>query len=435
MIYCLSEISHTCTTFHKPMKTHPKLQFIPLLFCCVLFFSRNAAAQLSGCTDPQAQNYNGQATLNDGSCIYENTDLAIPPVNNLDQQLGESSGLAFFNGRLWSHNDSGNWPLFYSVDTLTGQVLQTFRVRNEIQIDWEDICTGNGYLYIGDFGNNAGNRTDLRILRIDMDSIGNAVQDTVSAESIYFVYEDQNDFSGTNTSHNFDCEAMFFLNDSLHLFSKNSNNGYTKHYVLPAIPGMYTARLRDSLYVQGQVTSADISGDSLVVLIGYEPPLYSPFAFMLWDYTDDALFSGNKRRLTLGSVFTMGQQEGVCFRSGYNGYISAETVGQLNLPARFFRFDLSRFFETALAQKETESSRLKVYPNPFTDELKVELPGLNLKKLYLSDINGRPVSKNEVHAGQAMLALAGAGSLAPGIYILYVESEAGQLFMAKIVKK
>lgn len=417
------------------MQTHLKLQLSLLTICFLFIFSRNAAAQIAGCTDPQAQNYNASATLNDGSCIYEDTDVSILPVNTLDIQLGESSGLAFFNGRLWSHNDSGNWPLFYALDTLTGQVLQTFRVRNEIQIDWEDICTGNGYLYIGDFGNNAGNRSDLRILRIDMDSIGNAVQDTVSAESIYFVYEDQTDFSGTNTSHNFDCEAMFFLNDSLHLFSKNSNNGYTKHYVLPAIPGTYTARLRDSLYVQGQVTSADISGDSLVVLIGYEPPLYTPFAFMLWDYTDDALFSGNKRRLTLGSVFTMGQQEGVCFRSGYSGYISAETVGQLNLPARFFRFDLSRFFQTALAQKETEASRLKVYPNPFTDELKVELPGLNLKKLYLSDIHGRPVSKNEVHAGQAMLALTGTGSLAPGIYILCVESDTGQLFMAKIVKK
>lgn len=416
------------------MQTHLKLLPGFFLLCTVFIFSGNALAQVPGCTDPQAQNYNASATLNDGSCIYATTDISIPPVNTLDPQLSESSGLAFFNGRLWSHNDSGNWPLFYGLDTLTGQVVQTFYVRNEIQTDWEDICIGNGYLYIGDFGNNAGNRTDLRILRIDMDSIGNAVQDTVSAESIYFIYEDQTDFSGTNTAHNFDCEAMFFRSDSLHLFSKNSSNGYTKHYVLPALPGMHIAKLRDSLYVQGQVTSADISGDSLIVLIGYQPPLYVPFAVLLWDYAGDAFFSGNKRRITLGSVLAMGQQEGVCFFGARDGFISAEAVGQLNLPARFFRFDFRNFFEQPLALEEEEETRLTVFPNPFTDHVQLQAgPGNGIQNMFLLDMNGRKIHTGYSKSGNTFY-INGMEHLSEGMYILRVELSSGRVLSRKISK-
>ncbi|MBL0911916.1 MAG: T9SS type A sorting domain-containing protein [Bacteroidia bacterium] len=416
------------------MKIHPKLRFTIFLLCPLFFTGIKVLAQ-PGCTDPQAQNYDAAATLNDGSCIYATTDISIPPVNPLDLQLSESSGLAFFNGRLWSHNDSGSWPLFYALDTLTGQVVQTFYVRNEIQTDWEDICTGNGYLYIGDFGNNAGNRTDLRILRIDIDSIGNAVQDTVAAESIHFIYEDQTDFSGTNTTHNFDCEAMFFRDDSLHLFSRNGSNGYTKHYVLPAVPGTHIARLCDSLYVQGQVTSADISGDSLIVLIGYQPPLYVPFAVLLWDYAGNSLFSGNKRRLTLGSVLAMGQQEGVCFRGACDGFISAEAVGQLNLPARFFRFNFSRFFEQPLALEEVvEKSKLHVYPNPFTDQVQLQTaPGTCIRNLELTDMNGKTLRRIMPQQNET-IQLNGLGGLSPGMYILRSESCSGRIHMIKIQK-
>lgn len=418
------------------MKTHPKLYFSIFLLCPLFLVGIKAKALAQpGCTDPQAQNYNAAATLNDGSCIYASTDISIPPVNPLDLQLSESSGLAFFNGRLWSHNDSGNWPLFYALDTLSGQVVQTFYVRNEIQTDWEDICSGNGYLYIGDFGNNAGNRTDLRILRIDMDSIGNALQDTVSAENIHFIYEDQTDFSGSNASHNFDCEAMFFRDDSLHLFSKNGSNGYTKHYVLPAVPGTHIARLCDSLYVQGQVTSADISGDSLIVLIGYQPPLYEPFAVLLWDYAGNALFSGNKRRLTLGSVLAMGQQEGVCFLGARDGFISAEAVGQLNLPARFFRFDFRRFFEQPLALEETENRGLQVYPNPFGDALQLQTDAETcIRNLELTDINGK-VHRRIIPQQNEPMQLNGLGELPPGMYILRSESCSGRIHHKKLIKQ
>src|SRR6185369_7346776 len=74
-----------------------------------------------GCTDPYAANYNPNATTNDGSCTYPVTHdtltlRTILPVTTLN----ESSGLAWSDGKLWSHNDSGNPATFFSIDTTTG---------------------------------------------------------------------------------------------------------------------------------------------------------------------------------------------------------------------------------------------------------------------------------------------------------------------------
>ena len=50
--------------------------------CCLLggllFFSQAGLAQIPGCTDPLALNYNAAATQNDGSCQY--ASAVITPV-------------------------------------------------------------------------------------------------------------------------------------------------------------------------------------------------------------------------------------------------------------------------------------------------------------------------------------------------------------------
>jgi len=74
------------------------------------------------------------------------------------------------------------------------------------------------YIYIGDFGNNAGTRTDLKVYRVDISDY--FTNDTVNAEIIHFTYADQTNFSNQIYAHNFDAEALISIGDSLYIFTK-----------------------------------------------------------------------------------------------------------------------------------------------------------------------------------------------------------------------
>lgn len=406
---------------------------VRILFLLAVLFPFVTVAQLLGCTDPLAQNYNPSATQNDGTCTYAATNVVYPMVDFLGSEIPESSGLEFWDNLLWSHNDSDNSSKFYGFDTITGQTIKSILVENSPQIDWEDMTKDPAHFYIGDFGNNAGTRTNLKVLKIPFDSLsGNAI-DTVNAEFIYFSYPDQTDFSGANPDHNFDCEAFIFFNDSLHLFSKNRSNGYTKHYRLPTQPGTYVATFVDSVFVDGQVTSAAFSTDSILFLIGYKPPAYSPFAVVFWDYQQMNLFSGNKRRLQLGSVLTMGQQEGVCFSTGKKGFISSEQVTALNQASRFFSFDLSPLIISTVGLTENTNQGINVFPNPFQETLLIE--GLNLDELDLYQLVNSigtklAISSSLINTDSIEI---DTKNLTPGIYFFqYIIN--GQSYQVKILK-
>lgn len=171
------------------------------------------------------------------------------------------------NGALWLLNDSNNPADLFRFDPTTGNLLETRRLP-VTNYDWEDLTHDPaGNLYIGDFGNNYNRRRNLRIFRYN--------PDTGALDSIQFQYPDQVFFPPARVEDwNFNCEAMVFFRDSLHLFSKNSFKGnfYTKHYVLPAKPGgEHIAELRDSVRLKNRViTGAAISRDgSTLALTGY----------------------------------------------------------------------------------------------------------------------------------------------------------------------
>ena len=176
----------------------------------------------------------------------------------LPGELKEISGIARLpNGDLWMLNDGGNAPQLFRFDLVKAAVLET-RLLPVPNRDWEELTSdAAGNLYIGDFGNNQNYRRDLCIYRYQPDS--------GAIDSILFVYPDQNAFPpDIQETWNFDCEAMVFYGDSLHLFSKNrfKNNFVCKHYVVPARPGRYVAELRDSIRLNKRVvTGAALSRD------------------------------------------------------------------------------------------------------------------------------------------------------------------------------
>lgn len=342
-------------------------------------------AQVPGCTDPQAMNYDVQATVNDGSCLYANTNLTANLIGDLPPELPEASGVLFLNGKLWSHNDSGSDAKIIAFHPQTGSIEKEIYVGAS-QVDWEALTYDNSYFYIGEFGNNTGSRTDLMIIRFAEAELTSNFYDTIQqADTISFSYPDQIDFSPSST-HDFDCEAFVIYQDSCHLFSKNRSSSFVKHYAFPAMPGTYVADLVDSISVSGQVTSAAMDSNGTLMLIGYIPPLYNSFAMLLWDYGTQGYFSGNKRMFEMGNVLVMGQQEGVCFDGPGHGYIVSEAVSTLGQDARYFEFDVTSFLELDAGIEPHIQNNMLAYPNPFTDQLIVEaVPWSNPPQIFGPD--------------------------------------------------
>jgi hypothetical protein len=178
--------------------------------------------------------------------------------------LRESSGLAKADSAnlYWTHPDSGNEAALYLINK-QGDLLDTLSLPFLKNIDWEDITRDEaGNFYIGDFGNNSNARKNLVIHKL------NAQGEFMGI--IHFNYGDQKDFPPEKRQMNFDCEAFFWADGRLHLFSKNRGEKCVKHYAIPDVPGTYEAQPLSSIYLRAAITGADVDkASSQFVLLGY----------------------------------------------------------------------------------------------------------------------------------------------------------------------
>lgn len=103
--------------------------------------------------------------------LSESFDAGIRVGRIEGEKLDEISGIVVsrrFPGVLWVHND-GQKGGFYAVRT-NGQIVARFQLTVGVE-DLEDIAIGPGaggtsnYLYLGDIGDNGGNRDFIRIYR------------------------------------------------------------------------------------------------------------------------------------------------------------------------------------------------------------------------------------------------------------------------------
>ena len=162
------------------------------------------------------------------------TQITPLSIVEVPDGLPEISGIVYQSQQyIYAHNDGGHGPYLFEVSLTEKRVNKKVKINNASNIDWEDIAQDSSHIYIGDFGNNSGNRTDLKIYKINKIDIQN--MDSVEAEVIEFSYPDQTYFEANN-NHNFDCEGMISWGDSLFLFSKNRKDQKTKCYTLPKLP-------------------------------------------------------------------------------------------------------------------------------------------------------------------------------------------------------
>lgn len=391
-----------------------------LVVTIMLIHGVTAGAQISGCTDPPAINYNPSATINDGSCIYSPASVSPDISLNLDDKLHETSGLIIWNDRIWTHNDSDDINI-YSLDTVRGNIIESYPLKGTINKDWEEISQDNDFIYIGDFGNNsAGNRKDLIILRISKSSL---IKNNLIIDTISFSYPDQTDFnpSGSNYT-DFDCEAFIVSADSIYLFTKQWISKKTTYYSLPKKPGKYIAVKRKTYDVGGLITGAVfLESERLIALCGYTN-LLEPFIFLLYDFVDSDFFGGNKRKIDI--LLPFHQVEGISTTDGLKYYISNEYFQLLNIRQKLHIVNLNRFLRQYLKPGDragTQTGRnedYKVYLIPGDNCLIVKKEDNDQNEDYsLISLSGQTVLRGKLNGKENIINIS---HLTSGLYLLRI---------------
>ena len=266
----------------------------------------------------------------------------------LPKEVNETSGLFFHNGRLWTHNDSGGKPILYALDTTTFEIVQRITLAKVKNLDWEDVCTDGESVFVGDVGNNKGNRKNLRIYTFPLSSIPDEGDAAVEVDSINFVFGDQTDFKKRKV-HDFDCEAIFATDDYLYLFSKGWSTGTTRLYRLNKTPGKQVAEVVNGFDSQGLITGADYDRKNHVLaIVGYVKSLYKPFMYLIFNFEEDGVKLPH-RRFEM-QQWAGAQTEGICFFDDGRCYVSAET--SKTMTARVLVADFRKWIGEQLKDSE-----------------------------------------------------------------------------------
>ena len=136
---------------------------------------------------------------------------------------------------------------------------------------------------------------------------------------------------------------------------------------------------------------------------------------MLWDYTGHDFFSGNKRRIDIGSMFALGQTEGIVLNASHKGFITSEEINNIiTIPPMLFSYDFYDYLTNEQAEllDHKIGAKSPIYPNPVKDKLYSKTNGVyeiygwpSGVKIKEGIFNGKGIDLN---------------LLAPGMYIYRV---------------
>ena len=407
-----------------------KIRLIPVLAAFLLSVLQ-ISAQQAGCPDRLAVNYNTAAVINDGSCRYNPANIAPLGSLNLDAKIAETSGLIFWDNMFWTHNDNSDINLD-ALDTLYGKIEQQHPLTGISNTDWEEISQDENYIYIGDFGNNSGNRTDLKVYRVAKQGFyGN----TLHFDSICFSYPEQVDFDSESYDSDFDCEAFIVSGDSLYLFTKEWAGNRTTLYSVPKTPGTWDAKRGATLNVNGLITgSVYISDKRTIVLTGYSEKL-KPFLYLLYDFTGTGFFGGNKRKIDL--LLPYHQVEAIANTNGTRFFITNEAFSYEPLirnSQKIHLVDLRSFLGDYLGLSVPIPDTLNnfiISPIPANNYIIVQsLTELIPADYFLINMSGQIVKTGELESDTSLVNLS---DLSSGIYFLRIGTGKRQAY--KIVKE
>lgn len=234
-------------------------------------------------------------------------------TQNLARAVSETSGLTTFGRFIVTHNDSGNDPKLYLIDTSDASIAKEFKlpVRNS---DWEEITQDSLYLYVADVGNNYHQRALLQIYRLDKNAL---FQDKIVVDSISFRWPEN---PKTGKTLNYNCEAVVSNSDSLYLFTKEI--GRTAVFSIPNRVGEHEARFQSEFKTKILITGAWLSPNgNRLVLCGYTKML-RPCLIDFRNFIGTDFFSADVTQIKIRKRFR--QAEGITSFDGKDFYVSNE---------------------------------------------------------------------------------------------------------------
>uniref|UniRef100_UPI0039A4D7CA hypothetical protein n=1 Tax=Ornithobacterium rhinotracheale TaxID=28251 RepID=UPI0039A4D7CA len=266
----------------------------------------------------------------------------------LPEKIDEISGLEIQDSLFWGFNDSGGDAKIYAFNpSQPAKIHKTVEISNAKNKDWEDIAIGDSLVFIGDFGNNYGNRKDLRIYYFNKEILSSpAPNASVVADTINFFYPEQKNYNPKPHKHDFDTEAMFYFGGKIHAFTKEWQSAKTHHYTLDILKGKQPAWLVEEYHTGFLVTGADaqlIDEKLHIALVGYTKAgkVYLLKGEAAPD-TPEAKFMthGKFKKYHLGFSGDLGQVEGVKIVDKNKVWVSAErfTLKFYNSPQNITSF-------------------------------------------------------------------------------------------------
>lgn len=227
-------------------------------------------------------------------------------VSHLNDQVQETSGLNFFNGKLYTFNDSGNTPELFEINKATGEVIKRLKV-NAKNTDWEALTNDGEHFYIGDFGNNDGSRRHLTIYKVPFQ--GDSLQNSHIKE-IKFHYPEQTDYKSSYFNTDFDAEAMVFAHGKIHLFTKEWVSKSTVHYIIDPEKNEKQDAVKTEAYKTNFMVTDAAYFDKKLYLVGYSKKT-EVFMDVFTETEPGIFFKEKPKHYYLGSALSIGQIEGI----------------------------------------------------------------------------------------------------------------------------
>ncbi|MGI8634332.1 MAG: hypothetical protein ACR2KZ_02910, partial [Segetibacter sp.] len=269
----------------------------------------------------------------------------------LPKELKEILGITAVGENIWAITDKPKARVF-KLDA-SGKLLQTVNVANTEATDVEAVTSDSSFIYIGDVGDNVGDRPERKIIKISSTNIpeGNEVQ--VEGEIIDFTFPGGG-IAEKKKQNNFDCESLLSFKDSLYLFTKDREDNETKLYVIPKTAGKWEARYISSFNSKGLVTDAAMNKQNTeLALIGYHKGHRYPFIYLFKDFIGNDFFSGNHKKIDLADQPWDWQLEGITYSNQNIVYFSCE--GTKEVPATFYGINRNDIFK--LQKKKDKKSK------------------------------------------------------------------------------
>ena len=205
-----------------------------------------------------------------------------------DPDIKEASGIVESRrtpGVYWVHNDSGDTERFWALSA-TGATLGTWTIDGKKPRDLEDLALGYGpdgepdWLYLGDVGDNAESRDEIRILRFEEPIVDPHATEPVVAivepDVIELTYPD-------DVARNSESILIDPLNGDLYVIVKDITGISGVYRVVAPFGGELPIRMEEvasllfgeaPLYGSALTTGSDASADGRWILIRTYSSLY-----------------------------------------------------------------------------------------------------------------------------------------------------------------